>query len=80
MSMHDDHAALVAQYDAQRARIEQAVDVLRAWSDDAATLHAAMTAQNRGMSPAEQREVVRRLGLFFGHLADLIDHQYGDLL
>lgn len=52
--------------------IRQSYTTLRQWSADAAATYAAATSGNRALTPAEQREVIRRLGIFFDRFADYL--------
>lgn len=58
------------------ARMRTFYPVARQWAADAAATYAAATAANAGagraLTAAEQREMIRRLGLFFDGVADLL--------
>lgn len=51
-----------------------AYPVLRQWAIDAQTTYDAATTAARALTPAEEREVVRRLGILMNRLADLLVH------
>jgi hypothetical protein len=50
--------------------LQDAYATLKQWAVEAEVLHQALAT--RTMTAAEQREVIRRLGIFFGKFADLI--------
>lgn len=66
----DDAARLL-----KKESVGSSVATLRQWSTDAATTHTNWPTMTAGQKDAANREVIRRLGLFFGHFADLIEAQ-----
>lgn len=52
--------------------LRQAYTTLRQWSQDAQATYNAAVAGNRALTAAEQREFIRRVGVFFDRMADLL--------
>lgn len=57
---------------AERTRVRTAYSTLKQWAVDAEATYDAATTATRGLTAGEQREVVRRLGIFFDRFADLL--------
>jgi len=60
---------------AKRTAVGGSVATLRQWSTDAATTHTNWPTMTAGQKDSTQREVIRRLGIFFERFADLIEAQ-----
>ena len=53
-------------------RIRQAYNTLRQWSADAAQVNTDWPTMTANQKDNTQREVIRRLGIFFDRFADLL--------
>lgn len=51
-----------------------AYPTLRQWAVDAQTTYDAATAGARALTPVEEREFLRRMGILMNRLADLLAH------
>lgn len=61
-----------AEHDAAIASLRQAYATLRQWSVDAATTNTNWPTMTAVQKDATQREVIRRLGIFFDRFADFL--------
>lgn len=55
--------------------LSQAYATLKQWSADAQATYDTAVAGNRALTAAEQREFLRRVGVFFNRFADLLRAQ-----
>lgn len=55
--------------------LTNAYPTLRQWATDAQTTYDAAVAANRALTPAEQREFIRRVGILMNRLADMLAMQ-----
>jgi hypothetical protein len=53
-------------------KLVMAYPALRQWAIDAQNTYDVATSANRALSPAEQREFLRRVGILMNRLADLL--------
>ena len=53
-------------------RVKQAYNTLRQWSADAAQVNTDWPTMTANQKDNTQREVIRRLGIFFDRFADLL--------